>query len=216
VDSVEKYCKDYNLIIEDNNKDNRGYTKAVNDGIKKGSGEFIWLLNSDAVLKDDMSQQALIDRFVNDDKIGIVGSMQLDPNMPDRISFGGSTVCFPSGRHDGGLVSMGHCQIPKKQKWVNFASVMIRRGILEKTGLLDESMFLIYSDSSFCYTCRGCGFECWYEPRSVVFHTLKASKGVSEWHQKDMIAFMKKWGISMTPEGKFIYSDLFSKLDMFP
>ena len=88
--------------------------------------------------------------------------------------------------------------------------------MISEVGLLDENMYLLYSDSSYCYSCRAAGWECWYEPQSRVFHKLKVSKGVSEWHQKDMLAFMKKWGIIMTPEGQFIYSPLFSKLDMFP
>jgi hypothetical protein len=49
-----------------------------------------------------------------------------------------------------------------------------------------------------------------------VIHRLNASKGLTEWHKKDMEAFMKKWGITLLPDGSFHYSDLFSKLDMFP
>ena len=93
---------------------------------------------------------------------------------------------------------------------------MIRRSILRTVGYPDEGMFLIYSDSSFCYSVREAGLECWYEPRSQVYHRLKASKNISEWHQKDMVAFMKKWGITPRPDGGFNYSERFAKLDMFP
>jgi GT2 family glycosyltransferase len=216
--SIENYCKDYKVFIEDNNipGQNRGFTKAVNDAIKKGSSEFIWCLNSDAVVKDEKTQQALIDRFSNP-YAGIVGSMQLDPNNKDRIACGGCARAFPAGTHKGGLFSMGHCQIPEKQTWMNFASVMIRRSIIDRVGLLDEAMYLLYSDSSYCYSCRAAGFEVWYEPRSIVYHTLKASKNVSEWNKKDMEAFMKKWGITYIPEtNSFQYSSLFQRLDMFP
>lgn len=214
--SIKEHCTDYNLIIEDNNISNVGFTKAVNVGIKKGTADWIWLLNSDAAVKNRMSQQALIDRFSYSSEVGIVGSMQLDPANPDRIAHSGTTRCFPSGSHSGGYVSMGHGQIPSKQKWVNFASAMLSRVMVDKIGLLDENLYLLYSDSDYCYTARKNGYECWYEPLSQVFHTLKASKGVTEWHQKDMAAFMGKWGITQIPDGRFVYSDLFSKLDMFP
>jgi GT2 family glycosyltransferase len=214
--SVKEYCTDYNLIIEDNNVDNVGFTRAVNAGIKKGTGQWIWLINSDAIIKNSQTQQALIARFSYGDQVGIVGSMQIDFDNHDLIRHCGTACCFPGGRHKGGYISMGHGQIPEKQTWVNFASVMFSRKMVEDIGFLDASMYLLYSDSSYCYTARSKGYECWYEPKSEVFHKLNASKTVTEWHKKDMEAFMKKWGITQTPEGQFIYSDLFSRLDMFP
>lgn len=214
--SIKRYCSDYNLIIEDNNADNRGFSKAVNDGIKKGNADFVWLLNSDAIIVNEETQQALINHFSYSHRVGLTGSMQIDPENHDRIAYGGSQRAFPSGIHKGGLLSMSHCQIPEKQTWLNFASVMLRRDMINKIGLLDEKMFLLYSDSSYCYTAREHGYEAWYVPRSQVYHTLKASKGVSEWHLKDMQAFMNKWGIEAVGPNQFAYSDRFSKLDMFP
>jgi Predicted glycosyltransferases len=216
--SIKEHCTDYNLIIEDNNipGQNRGFSKAVNDGIQKGSGDWVWLINSDAIVKDAMTQQALIDRFSYGKQVGIVGSMQVDYDNHDLIRHCGTSRCFPAGQHKGGYISMGHGRIPEKQTWVNFASVMFSRDMIQKIGLLDESMFLLYSDSSYCYTARLNLYECWYEPRSIVYHKLNTSKTVTEWHQKDMQAFMKKWGITQTPDGRFIYSDLFARLDMFP
>jgi GT2 family glycosyltransferase len=219
VTSVEEHCTDYKLHIIDNNppNENLGFTKANNQGIKAaGTGEYFWLLNQDAVVLEG-AQQALIDRFSYGEQVGIVGSKQLDPDNHDIIRFCGADCCFPAGRHKGGLVSMGHGRIPEKQKWLNFASVMIKRTVISKVGLLDESMYLLYSDSSYCYSCRQAGYECWYEPRSQVLHRLNASKNVSEWHKKDMEAFMKKWGITYDKEtNTFQYSDLFQKLDLFP
>ena len=110
---------------------------------------------------------------------------------------------------------MGHCRFPEKQTWVNGASLMFRRSIIDKIGLLDESLFLLCSDSDYCLMARKVGYEVWYVPTSKVLHKLKASKGASEWHKKDMEAFMKKWGITQVKEG-FVYSEGFSKLDRFP
>ena len=76
-------------------------------------------------------------------------------------------------------------------------------------------MFLLYSDSDYCFEARKNGWEVWYEPKSRVRHRLNASGGVTEWHRKDMESFMKKWDI--VPNGNdFKYSPQFSKLNMFP
>ena len=111
---------------------------------------------------------------------------------------------------------MGHCRIPEKQTWVNFASVMFRRKMVDEIGPMDESMFLLYSDSDYCYFARSKGWEVWYEPGSQVLHRLNASSGVTEWHKKDMGAFMKKWNIKLTPDNRFVYSKEFESLDKFP
>jgi len=213
--SIEMHCRDYGLIVIDNNIVNRGFTKAVNEGIKLGQSDYIWLINQDAVVLDG-AQQALIYRFSQNNKVGIVGSMQLDPDNPDMIRHGGTLRAFPAGAHKGGYVSMGHCQIPSKETWVNFASVMLRRSMVKTIGPLDERMFLLYSDSDYCYWARRNGWEVWYEPRSRVLHKLKASRGVTEWHQKDMLAFMKKWGIVPISENQFQYSREFRNLDLLP
>jgi GT2 family glycosyltransferase len=217
ITSIETHCTDYNLIVIDNNELNRGFTKATNEGISQGTAPYIWLLNQDAIVLKG-AQEALIQRLLLDETCGIAGSMQVDIDNPNLIRHGGTQRAFPGGSHKGGYLSMGHCQIPEKQTWVNFASVMLRRAMVDKIGLLDESMFLLYSDSDYCYVARQNGWSVWYEPNSRVVHRLNASKNITEWHRKDMEAFMKKWEIvpdPIQPNG-FRYGRTFAKLDMFP
>jgi hypothetical protein len=215
--SIREHCRDYNLIIEDNNISNVGFTRAVNAGIRKGKGEWIWLLNSDAIVKDGMTQQALLDRFSYSRKVGIVGSMQIDFDDHDLIRHGGTVQAFPNGIHKGGKISAGDCRFPEKQTWVNFASVMFSRDMYNRIGPLDESMYLLYSDSSYCFSARAAGYECWYEPQSRVYHRLNASKTVTEWHQKDLINFMRKWGIRPSDDGRTFYlSREFDRLNRLP
>jgi len=220
--SIKEHCTAYNLLIEDNTPPlpNRGFTKAVNDGIRKGSAPYVWLLNSDAIVLPG-ALEGLIHRMQYHEKVGIVGSMQLDYEDRDMIRCGG---VYPQpmmgGRHRGGRISMGHWRIPEKQTWQNFASVLLRRSMIDQVGLLDESMFLICSDSSYCYTVRQAGWECWYEPSSKVVHGLKASKHGSEWHLKDTLAYMDKWGVSYERDGdKIRITGIprdYVKLDQFP
>lgn len=214
--SVKNNCDDYDLHIIDNNEENRGFTKAVNKGIQAGCAPYIWLLNQDAVVLEG-AMEALVERLRSDPKIGIAGSMQIDPEDHDLVRHGGVIRAFPAGVHKGGKISMGHCRLPEKNTWVNFASVMFKRGMVNHIGLLDENMFLLYSDSDYCYWARYRGWEVWYEPRSRVYHRLgQASKDISEWHQKDMQAFMDKWGITLHGNGQFTSHRLFQKLDAHP
>lgn len=216
VESVRNNCSEVVVHVIDNNLENLGFTKAVNRGIQQGKGKYIWLLSQDAVVLPG-AHEAMVERMNAHPKVGIVGSMQLDPDDPDMIRHGGTARCFPAGAHLGGRISMGHCQIPSRQKWVNGASFMFRRSLTDSIGFLDESMFLLYSESDFCYMAREAGWEVWYEPRARVIHRLgQASKNSQEWQRKDMAAFMKKWGIIMEPSGRFQYSRRFYTLDLFP
>jgi len=215
VKSINEHCQDFNLIVIDNNQDNRGFTKAVNEGIKQGKAPYIWLLNQDAIVLPG-AQEGLIMRLQAHKMVGIVGSMQLDYDNQDLIRHGGTQRAFPGGIHKGGYVSMGHCRFPSKETWVNYASVMLKREMVDAIGLLDENMFLVYSDSSYCYTARQNGWECWFEPSSKVLHKLNASKTVTEWHRKDMLAFMKKWDIEHIGNNNFKFGEVFAKLDRFP
>ena len=217
VASVEKYCTDYELHIIDNNEENKGFTRAMNEGILAGSAPYIWLLNQDAVVMEG-AQEALIKRIDSGPKVGIAGSMQLDPDDHDLIRHGGTIRAFPAGAHKGGRVSMGHCRLPEKQTWVNFASVMFSREMVRHIGVLDENMFLLYSDSDYCYWARYRGWDVYFEPESKVIHRLgKGSKSISEWHKKDMDAFMDKWRLEMQPDGKsYTVHRLFEKLDKHP
>jgi len=197
--SIEENCKDYNLIVME----------------ALGSAPYIWHLNQDAVVLPG-AQEALIKRLDSGKKVGIAGSMQIDYDNRDQIRHGGTSRAFPGGIHKGGLISVGHCRFPEKQTWVNFASVMMKREMLDDIGPMDEAMYLVYSDSDYCYTARSKGWECWYEPTSKVLHKLNVSKTVTEWHKKDMEAFMKKWGIQVLSNNTFTCSKDFQKLDKFP
>jgi len=213
--SIKKHCIGYKIFIHDNNKKNIGFTVACNSLVKQGQGDKIWLLNQDAIVTEG-AMEALVQRLDSSERVGIAGSMQIDYDDRDLIRLGGLGRCFPAGQHLGGRLSMGHCQIPSKQCWMNGASLMVKRPVYQAVGPMDERYFLLYSDSDFSFEVRQAGFDIWYEPRSRVIHRLgKASKSSSEWQQKDMQAFMKKWGITHTGE-QFVYSRKFQKLDMFP
>lgn len=216
VASVEGHCHGVKIHIIDNNENNRGFTWGVNEGIKAGTAPYIWLLNQDAIVLPG-ADTALIKRLESGPRVGIAGSMQLDPDDHDIIRHGGTLVAFPAGQHKGGRLSLGHCRLPEKQTWVNFASVMLKREMVQEIGLLDDRMFLLYSDSDYCYWARYRGWEVWYEPDSKVYHRLgKASKNVSQWQRKDMQAFMDKWGITPLADNQFEAGRLFSGLNINP
>lgn len=200
--SVLDFCKDFNLIIINNNRTNLGFSRGVNKGLRMSKAPFVWLLNSDAFVCFD-AMNSLLQLLKNQHNAGIVASKQVHPKNPDIITYGGSGQCWPHGIHLGGMVSNLDCSAVSKQIWLNFASVMIKREVIEKVGLLDESMFLIYSDADYSLRCRDAGYDLWYCPHSKVFHTLNCSKD-NPWLEKDRKVFEKKWLIDQPEKFKIL------------
>lgn len=62
--------------------------------------------------------------------------------------------------------------------WVSGASLLVRREVLDRIGLLDDGYFLYYEEVDLCLRAARAGWECWYEPRSRVVHLVGQSTGV--------------------------------------
>lgn len=193
-------------VIIDNSKNNQGFTTAVNLGIEYfnllsdvsniENYDFIWVLNNDTEVLEN-TLQPMIDRMVSNKRCGIVSSKTLFMDNPDRIHHGGTLQCWPNGIHKVGLKSLNQLNIPTREKWVTFCSVLLRVKMIQQIGLLDERMFNFCSDADYCYRARYAGWEVWYEPKSEVLHSIGQSQNPNEKQQiimfKDMIAFRDKW-----------------------
>lgn len=189
-----------NVIVIDNNDDNRGFSNGVNDGIQiamKNDNPYIAIVNNDTTaLKNAF--QPMIDVLDGNPKCSIVSPKVVNHANHDQIVHAGGEQCFPNGVHRSGLVSLGQHNKQCKVKWVSFAVVMLRKEALRQVGHLDPNMFLICSDSDWCYRARSFGWECEYTPDSVWSHKMgesnKATSKKSEKIQKqDMYRFYKKW-----------------------
>jgi GT2 family glycosyltransferase len=69
---------------------------------------------------------------------------------------------------------------PGPADWVCGASLIVRREVFEKVGLLDERYFMYYEEVDFCLKAKRAGFACWYVPSSRVVHLVGSASGVSD------------------------------------
>lgn len=208
IQCINQHCKDFNLILIDNNVTNKGWSLGNNFGASQGTSEYIWFLNSDAYCQHN-TLHALLDRF-RDDRCGAAASQQLDPMNPNLIRYGGSLSFYPYGQHRGGLVNMGNCDIPSRQVWLNGASLLVKRDLFEALKGFNENLFMYYGDSDFSLRVRRAGYDLWYEPESKVLHRLGSSAS-ADGIDRDKKAFEKYWGIQPTETG-FVSSLEFKEL----
>mgnify|MGYP003619481926 CR=1 FL=1 len=150
---------------------------------------YVLLLNSDTLVYPG-SLQALVDFLEARPEAAMVGSRLEDPDGTPQCS----TFRFPSFLSEldetlrfgplHRLLSRHVTLIPApsaaaRVDWVAGASLLVRREVFEKIGLLDENYFLYYEETDFCLRAARAGLSCWYEPRSRVVHLVGRSTGVT-------------------------------------
>ncbi len=181
-----KESENQNLkIIE--NKNNLGFAKAVNQGIKASLGKFILLLNSDIIVKRGAIKK-MVDFLQKHSEVGVVGGRLLNPdgsvqgscfNLPTisrvikEFCFKGQPVLnkyFPQGNQ------------PIEVEAVQGAVFLIPRKVIDKvgyayrqTGPFDERYFMYFEDLDFCRRVRRAGFKVYYLPKAEFIHFQGAS-----------------------------------------
>jgi N-acetylglucosaminyl-diphospho-decaprenol L-rhamnosyltransferase len=73
---------------------------------------------------------------------------------------------------------MGLFDQPVEADWVVGALMMIRRGVFESIGLMDEGFFLYYEETDFSLRARRAGWQTWHVPASRAVHFAGQITGI--------------------------------------
>jgi hypothetical protein len=197
----EKQLDVFDIKTFDCNKENIGFSKAnnilIDEFIDGGRVSWVWLLNNDTVIEPGTLSSIHDTLKIVDPKVGIIGFKILSLEDEDLIHHAGTTQAFPAGIHKSGSVKLRQFEEPTYEKWVTFASVLIRVKMVREIGLLDGRMFNFYSDSDYCYRARYAGWKVKYQPEFVIKHKIGQSAHPSPVQIKileaDGILFQNKW-----------------------
>jgi GT2 family glycosyltransferase len=168
--------------------ENRGFATAVNAGIASTSGEFVLLLNPDAML-EERCVDPLASRAKANRKAGIVAPLVTDP---DGRTQDGSFGPFPALLHvvatrvnrlvhrfgrgkDARPWLEIHGTTPVD--WVTGACMLVRRSAIKAVGPMDEGFFLYYEDVEWCHRMHDGGWAVLIEPTSICVHARGGSGG---------------------------------------
>jgi len=190
------------------NSENAGISRGFNQGIKEAKGDYVVLLHNDIVLPANWLER-MIRHFRADKKVGLVGprSNSAKPHQSaplgyrDLGEFPGFAETF-YGRHQGNRTAVeslgGFC-------------LAIRRDVLAKTGLFDESYEIArYEDDDLCMRARTSGFHLVVADDIYVHHAGAASfrknevdplklseinraKFIDRWGLKPSITYVMRW-----------------------
>lgn len=154
-----------------NNNKNLGFAGAVNRGITKSKRDYILLMNSDVVLKDDSFIKAL-DLFRKNVRLFAVGFSQLEKN--------GSIVGANRGYFKNGFVHHAGTKSNRVSDnfWAEGGASMFKKTLLKKLGLFDPLFNPFYwEDIDLSYRAWKAGYEIKFMPSVIVEHHHESTIG---------------------------------------
>lgn len=223
--SIEKFTKgiSYELFVVDNgttrdatvtelpkrfprvkfvaNPDNRGFSRANNQAVRKSRGRYIVLLNNDTIQIENALGKTVeyMDRHPD---IGAVGITHL--NNDEAKSYQPSFFPFPQPwREVRGLLGAAASQpesVDYTQEadvdWVVGSFLFMRRECYDDVGELDERFFIYDEDVDWCFRARKAGWKIRYWPGAKMIHVGSAArpfmKDKTFIHFRSHLSYIKK------------------------
>ncbi|MDR1119327.1 MAG: glycosyltransferase family 2 protein [Dysgonamonadaceae bacterium] len=174
-------------IIE--NRRNAGISVARNQGIRKASGKYIWLLDSDTEITETALTAML--KFMDETPgAGLCGckmygqdgqvqeSCRKFPSLSGKLHAALHILCRKLIGNTTAISSHSRAyntnrETPFEVDYVIGACQLIRKEALEKTGFLDEHIFYGPEDADFCRRMKQAGYRTYYLPQVSIYHAYQ-------------------------------------------
>ncbi|MBC8048459.1 MAG: glycosyltransferase [Fimbriimonadaceae bacterium] len=181
VEFTSKKFPDIKIIA---NKNNAGFSVANNQGIKVAQCEYILLLNPDTVVQEDTFDKCVAFLDTHPDA-GALGVKMIDgkgnflpeskrgfpsPQVAFYKAFGLSAL-FP-GSKIFGKYHLGYLNENETHEVDVLAGafMMVRKSVLDRIGLLDETFFMYGEDIDLSYRIVQAGFKNYYFAETQIIH----------------------------------------------
>ena len=196
VEMVEKNFKDVIVIA---NKENLGFSKANNLGVKKSTGRYVLFLNSDTIVYPN-TLKYLLDFMDKEKEVGAATcKLEMTNGKIDDAShrgfptpwnsfghFSGLSKLFPRSKAFGGY-NLGFLDYSKAHEIDALAGafMLVRRKAGEEVGWWDEEYFFYGEDIEFCFLLKQKGWKIYYVPQVSILHFKGVTGGIKK-HSKHL------------------------------
>lgn len=182
-DSISMLKKDFPEVKIIQNSTNLGFAGGNNVALSQVRTENVLLLNSDTIILDNAVDQ--LTNFLEREKFGIISCKLLNPNKSLQPNAGDLPSIFPiffwlSGLDDlpivGKLLPSFHRKdkdfysMEKEVGWVSGSVMMIKRSVIDKIGLMDDSIFMYGEDVDYCLRAKKSGFKIGWTNSAQIIH----------------------------------------------
>lgn len=193
INCLNNLKKKYSVIEILQNKENLGFVKTVNRGLREIIADYVLLLNTDCIVTSRTIKK-LISHLEKDEKIGLIcpissNAANLTLEMFDGFTYEQMDRLLEkkfSGKCFDACTVVGNC-------------LMITKECLKKTGCLDEIYGRGYGEETdYQFKAMKEGFSAKVAIDTYVFHKSEVSFGISkekqEHQKKNQEIFFSRWG----------------------
>ena len=201
--SLEDSLNDRAVIIIQA-EENRGFAAGNNIGIKyaklKNDSAGVILLNNDTIVEKSAFEN-LIKLKKQNENPAIYSGKVLYYSEPETIWFDGGHLNYLFGKtsHIGyDKKNVNSDQKIKEVNFITFCYVLIPFEVLNKVGFLDESYFMYFEDTDYCYKVTRNGFHQYIVENSIIYHKVGKSSGgkfspfLFYWYYRNFIVFNRR------------------------
>lgn len=168
-------------------KENLGFAKAVNLGIRKAKGEYLLITNNDVLFEKNYLAR-LVKHLQQNPRVGVVGGKVYYQKPRDKIDFPGAKFNFYTGL----LRPNKKPDLTSPTDWVPGCNMLVRRSVLDEIGSLDEKFFFYFEDLDFCLRAKKAGYRVVYYPKAVQWHGVGESIDRRGWQKKSEFYYQGK------------------------
>ena len=200
--SIQKYFQgfDYEIIVVDNNspnpdwkvlidefdkvnfielKENLGFSKANNIGVKSAKSEYVYILNPDTEIEGNYFKE-ILDFADSQDKFGALGLRMHDANgnfLPESKRSVPALVnsfekLFTKLNNDSKTYyrnDIAETDIAEVEVMTG-ANLLMKKSVYEEVGGFDERYFMYGEDIDLCYTILRKGYKNFYYGKYSILH----------------------------------------------
>ena len=184
--SVQLIKDEFKDVVLIENEQNRGFSAANNQALRVARGNAVVLLNSDTELADN-SLKILHDFLFSRSVAGACGGLLVYPGGAPQWSYGyypslcrmlwvtlSGLLRINKGRKPNAVIP-DQRKDPRQVEYIVGADLMLKKEVLDKVGLLDESFFAYCEETDLCRRITEAGYEIWYTPEARIIHWVEGS-----------------------------------------
>ncbi|MBZ9636643.1 glycosyltransferase family 2 protein [Clostridium sp. FP1] len=170
---LENYPKEKLISL----KENYGFSRAVNEGIKASNSEYVVLLNNDTEV-DKFWLQNLVKCIEDDENIFSCCSKMMQYSERNKIDDAGDGYTILGWAYKRGDGASWEKYTKNQKVFSSCAGAAIyRKDLLEKVGYFDESFFAYMEDVDISYRAKLNGYKNIYCSKAIVYHIGSATSG---------------------------------------
>jgi GT2 family glycosyltransferase len=186
--SAEMVRTDFPGVLLVANGENRGFSAATNQGLRRAEGRYALLLNSDTLLFEDSITSCV--RFADGHPdVAVVGCRLVNTDRSFQSSAfrfpslwtiftrsSGLARCFPRSKlFNSERYGLEQWTEPRDCDVVMGSFFLVRRAVTDEVGLLDERFFMYGEETEWCRRMRDAGYRRVFYPATSVVHAHRGS-----------------------------------------